>query len=62
MTILLSEAPIGRYVQIRIVVCTIYTRNGEPPRGGNPGPGVPVKFYVVQTSQRYPKTAGESGK
>ena len=39
MTILLSEVHIGRYVQIRIVICTIYTRNGEPPRGGNPGPG-----------------------
>ena len=39
VTILLSDVYIERYVQIRIVVCTICTRNGEPPRGGNPGPG-----------------------
>jgi len=39
MTILLSEVHIERYVQIRRVVCTVCTRNGEPPRGGNPGPG-----------------------
>lgn len=39
MTILLSDVYIERYVQIRIVVCTICTGNGEPPRGGNPGPG-----------------------
>lgn len=33
------ERYVQRYVLIRIVVCTICTRNGEPPRGGNPGPG-----------------------
>lgn len=37
--ILEFEVDIEIYVQMRIVVCTIYTRNGEPPRGGNPGPG-----------------------
>ena len=39
VTILLSDVYIERYVQIRIVVCTVCTGNGEPPRGGNPGPG-----------------------
>jgi len=62
MTILLSEVNIGRYVQIRIVICTIYTRNGEPPRGGATRARVPVKSALVQTSRRYPKTAGGSGK
>lgn len=37
--ILEFEVDIEIYVQITIVVCTIYTRNGEPPHGGNPGPG-----------------------
>ncbi len=38
-SILELEINIEIYVQIRIVVCTVCTRNGEPPRGGNPGPG-----------------------
>ena len=34
------EVDIERYVLIRVVIYTIYTRNGEPPcRGGWPGPG-----------------------
>ena len=37
--ILELDIDLERYVQIRIVVCTICTGNGEPPRGGNPGPG-----------------------
>jgi len=45
------ERYVQRYVLIRIVVCTVCTGNGEPPRGGNPGPGVPVKTAVVQTSR-----------
>ena len=44
------ERYVQRYVLIRIVVCTICTGNGEPPRGGNPG-RVPVKTAVVQTSR-----------
>ena len=61
MTILLSEVHMEIYVQIRIVVCTVCTRNGEPPRGGTPGPGVPVKSALVQTSRRYLITPGGSG-
>jgi len=60
--ILELEVDIEIYVQIRIVICTIYTRNGEPPRGGATRARVPVKSALVQTSRRYPKTAGGSGK
>jgi hypothetical protein len=49
MTILLSDVYIERYVQIRIVLCTICTGNGEPPAGAT-RVRVPVKSGVVQTS------------
>jgi len=33
------EVDTERYVLIRVLICTIYTRNGEPSCRGNPGPG-----------------------